>query len=228
MEKIVIYPASDSSLFLQGLGNKLPSFQQLLAIKLQSYILDFIPAYKDLLVLYDLLSICHEELINKIEMLWESEYHNLSTSITKSNKIINIPVYYGVEVGWDLVTISKQKKISVDNIIKIHSSTTYKVLAVGFRPGFAYLGDLEKNLHLPRKQNARMNVPQGSVAIANAQSAVYPSNGAGGWNIIGKTFLPMLNWKNKHPCLLQMGDLVRFKIISKEKFLNLGGKIIKE
>ncbi len=228
MEKIVIYPASDNSLFLQGLGNKLPSFQQLLAIKLQSYILDFIPAYDDLLVLYDLLSICHEELIKKIEMLWEREYHNLSTSIIKNNKIINIPVYYGVEVGWDLVTISKQKKISVDNIIKIHSSTTYKVLAVGFRPGFAYLGYLEKNLHLPRKQNARMNVPQGSVAIANTQSAVYPSNGAGGWNIIGKTFLPMLHWTNKHPCLLQMGDLVRFKIISKEKFLNLGGKIIKE
>ena len=229
MTKINIYPTSDMSLIVQGLGEKKLSFQKLLQQELVIEVIDFISAYQNLLIIYNLNVTSYKQLAKKIQYLWKIRQKNLPILKGKfPKKKIVIPTYYDPVVGWDLEEISAKKKISISKIIELHISTSYEVLAIGFLVGFAYLGGLYKKLYLPRKKNARIFVPQGSVAIANDHSAIYPQKSAGGWNVIGKTYLSLIDWKKKNPCLLQMGDIVKFESISKEEFLKNGGELIQE
>lgn len=229
MLKIDIYPTGDNSLMVQGLGEKILLFQELLQKELAEYIVDFIPAYQKLLVIYHLNAITYEQLAKEIQLLRKTYQKKLyAFPKNKNKKTIIIPSYYDTEVGWDLEQLAQGKKISISEIIHWHTSVDYQVLAIGFIPGFAYLSGVPENLHLPRRKNARICVPQGSVAIANHQSTIYPKDSAGGWNIIGKTYLPMIDWEKKYPCLLQIGDVVKFESISKQEFLQKGGKIVIE
>ncbi len=222
------YPASDNSLLIKETDRqKLLPFADLLEEKFSDYILDTTLAYFSLLVYYDILKISYTDFIQKIQKLFQENESNLSSkkkSLVKS-ETHTIPVYYGTEVGLDLEEIKQTKNLSLDEIIKIHSHPIYEVYAIGFRPGFGYLGDLEKKLHIPRRSDPRLQIPTGSIAIANEQTAIYPDSSPGGWNLIGKTYLSMVDWKKENPCLLQVGDRVKFEPISKKIFLNKGGTL---
>jgi KipI family sensor histidine kinase inhibitor len=84
------------------------------------------------------------------------------------------------------------------------------VYLLGFAPGFAYLGELDPSLELPRRQSPRTRVPPGSVAIAGLQTAVYPLATPGGWHLIGTTSLRLFDPASEPPALLRVGDRVRF------------------
>ena len=228
MEKLTIYPTSDNSLMVQGLGKKIGIFQKILQKKMPKIVLDFICAYENLIIIYDSLAINYEELKAKIEELWGYGLEKKTNFEKKKAKIHKIPILYSEEVGWDLKEVAKTKKTSIEKIIELHSEAVYEVLVIGFSPGFAYMGGVAENLHCPRRKNARLRIPAGSLAIAHHQSAIYPSKGAGGWNIIGKTYFSTLDWKKTNPCLFQIGDFVNFVSISKADFLKAGGKIITE
>ena len=223
-----IYSASDTSLLIKETDRqKLLPFAELLEAEFSDYILDLTPAYFSLLVHYDILKISHVEFIQKIQKCFQNKKFALSSQQKSGvkNKIHKIPVYYGTEVGWDLEEIGKEKSISLAEIIELHSCATYEVYAIGFRPGFGYLGDLEKKLHHPRKKNPRLQIPMGSIAIANEQTAIYPDSSPGGWNLIGKTYLAMVDWQKENPCLLQVGDKVKFEPITKKEFISKGGQL---
>jgi KipI family sensor histidine kinase inhibitor len=228
--QITISASSDNSLIIYGLGARVVHFQNLLSEELKAYILDSSPAYGNLFVLYNLTSISHQELAEQILLLWNENEKKLRQGAAKKNQknAIKIFVYYSEETGWDLLEVAQKANLSVEEVIQIHSGATYEVLAVGFAPGFAYMGDVPENICFPRRENARLRIPKGSLAIAHRQSAIYPNNGAGGWNIIGKTFQKIVDWNKKNPCLLQVGDIVKFEAISKEKFLKQGGEIVKQ
>lgn len=190
--------------------------------EIQKYenIIDIVPSYTSILISFDIFKTSRKMLQKKISSLnYEQNHSNNKT------KTITIPVYYGVEVGLDLQRISKHHHISIEEIIRLHTSQIYTVFTIGFSPGFAYLGDVNKKIAMPRLDNPRKIIQKGSVAIADTQTAIYPNNSPGGWNIIGRTSFTMFNKELETLCPVSIGDKIKFQSISKKDFLDLGGTL---
>lgn len=190
------------------------------SIKKIEGIIDVIPSYTTLYIQYDIFHYDFDTLVGLVNTLHYDKEQAKTTS-----KLITIPVYYGVEVGLDLERISKAKNISIENIIQQHTKDIYTVYAIGFAPGFAYLGEVHTSIAMSRLETPRKMVPKGAVGIADTQTAVYPQNSPGGWNIIGKTPFEMFDKKLPELCPVNMGDTIQFKAINKEEFLSLGGSV---
>jgi len=122
-------------------------------------------------------------------------------------RLHTIPVVYD---GPDLDFVAEQTGLSADEVIRHHTEPEYLVYLLGFAPGFAYLGDLHPSLVLPRRSSPRTRVPAGSVAIAGAQTAVYPLTTPGGWHLLGSTSLKMFDPARDPAALLKAGDRVCF------------------
>jgi inhibitor of KinA len=118
-----------------------------------------------------------------------------------------IPVRYG---GIDLADVARRAGLSEADVVRRHAAATYTVYCLGFVPGFAYLGDLDPALVLPRRAEPRRRVPSGSVAIAGSQTAVYPLETPGGWHLIGQTDMIMFDAASDPPARLAAGDTVQF------------------
>jgi inhibitor of KinA len=139
-------------------------------------------------------------------------------------RTVEIPVCYGGEFGPDLGLVAKHAKLSPEEVIKRHSKPEYLVYLIGFAPGFPYLGGLPKELITPRHAKPRMTVVPGSVGIAGNQTGIYPLGTPGGWNLIGRTPLPLFTPEKNPPVLLRAGDRVTFRGITSEEFATLEGK----
>jgi inhibitor of KinA len=135
-----------------------------------------------------------------------------------ATQVIEIPVCYGGEHGPDIDDVARRAGLSVAQVLALHSGTEYRVHAIGFVPGFAYLGGLPNKLHMPRRTTPRPVVQPGSVAIGGTQTGVYSLPTPGGWNIIGRTPLTMFDIARPQPALLHAGDRVKFRVISPEEF----------
>lgn len=138
-------------------------------------------------------------------------------------KHISIPVCYGGEYGPDLEEVAHYKGLQVEDVIRIHSETTYFVYMLGFTPGFPYLGGLSKELETPRKETPRLQISPGSVGIGGNQTGIYPLETPGGWNIIGRTPITLFNPKEEIPTYIQSGMYLRFIPITKEEYVSLEG-----
>ncbi|MEX0997754.1 MAG: 5-oxoprolinase subunit PxpB [Flavobacteriaceae bacterium] len=141
-----------------------------------------------------------------------------SDTIPKKQKIIQIPVCYDLEFGWDLAEMAETLKLSIDDIILKHSANKYTVYFLGFLPGFPYLGGLDAEIAFPRKATPRQKVVNGSVGIAGSQTGVYTIDSPGGWNIIGRSPLIFFDVSQSNPCLIAPGDVVQFESISRKRF----------
>jgi KipI family sensor histidine kinase inhibitor len=119
-----------------------------------------------------------------------------------------IPVRYD---GIDLSSVADATGLAVDEVVARHTSQTYSVDLLGFVPGFAYLSELDPSLQIPRRPQPRPRVAAGSVAIAAAQTGIYPLDTPGGWHIIGNTTTVMFDPAREPPSLLAAGDTVRFE-----------------
>ena len=122
-------------------------------------------------------------------------------------RIHEIPVHYN---GPDLRDVASRTGLSTEAVIEIHSSREYRVFAVGFAPGFGYLGEVDERIAVPRRAEPRARVAAGSVAIANRQTAIYPMDTPGGWNLIGTTDTRIFDIQHEPPSLFAVGDSVRF------------------
>jgi len=139
-----------------------------------------------------------------------------ATSITRRK--VQIPVCYDVKYATDLEEVAEKNKLSVAEVIKLHMKNPYKVYFLGFLPGFPYLGGLDAQIHTPRKETPREKIEAGSVAIGGSQTGIYTTDSPGGWNIIGKSPLAFFSIKKDSPALLQAGDIIQFKQISKDEY----------
>ncbi len=166
-------------------------------------IVDLVQAYLTLAVFFDTDVITREALVSAIRELCATS----RTEAASTTRMIDIPVRYD---GPDLVSVAEQTGLSVADVIERHATPTYYAYMLGFVPGFAYLGDLDSALILPRLSVPRQRVPAGSVAIAGAQTAVYPLVTAGGWHLIGSTSLVMFDARQDPPARIRAGDSVRF------------------
>ena len=132
--------------------------------------------------------------------------------------LIEIPVCYVADLALDLEEVARHAQLAPDEVVRRHSATEYRVQCVGFTPGFPFLSGLPAELFTPRRASPRSKVPAGSVAIGGAQTGIYPLQSPGGWNIIGRTPLALFDVRRDPPVLLQAGDRVRFRPISREEF----------
>ena len=136
-----------------------------------------------------------------------------------------LPVYYHPEAGEDLEALAERAGMSIDDVIALHSGGEYRVYAIGFAPGYAYLGEVDSRIAAPRLSTPRQKVPRGAVAIADRQTAVYPAPSPGGWNLIGRCPVRMFD-PDRDPIMpVSVGDRVRFEPIDRARFLELGGEL---
>jgi inhibitor of KinA len=136
-------------------------------------------------------------------------------------RTVEVPVCYEPEFAPDLAEVAAAARIDPQEAIRLHATADYRVLMIGFAPGHAYMGGLDPKLALPRRATPRAVVPEGSVAIANDQTVVYPYAISGGWNIIGRTPLTVFDAERQEPSLFAAGDRVRFKPITRADFVKM-------
>jgi KipI family sensor histidine kinase inhibitor len=177
-------------------------------------LVETVPTYRSLLIIYDPLRINVALLKQRIEDLQK----RIDGIQIPEPKTMEIPVVYGGEYGPDLEWVAQYHKMSIDEVIQLHTETIYQVYMIGFTPGHPYMAELPKALIMPRRETPRTNVPRGSVAIAKNQTVIYPVESPGGLHILGRTPLKLFNPFQSPPTLLEIGDLVRFFSIEKEEF----------
>jgi inhibitor of KinA len=186
-----------------------------------------VPAYSSLTIYFDVPLLRKKIAHNKPVYKWmKGELDKLLQKdlddIDSTPRAIRIPVCYTDEFGPDLQSIAQAKQVTVEDIIRLHTSKEYRVYMLGFLPGFAYMGELAEEIAMPRKQQPEPTVA-GSVGLAGKQTGIYPLNSPGGWQIIGRTPLKMFDKEKDDPCLLKMGDSVAFYSITKNEFENYQG-----
>jgi inhibitor of KinA len=157
------------------------------------------------------------ETIDFIKKL-EREDINKGSKISTKKYVFTSPVCYTNKYGLDIKEVAYKNKISVKELIELHTKPLYKIYFLGFLPGFPYLGGLDSKIHTPRKILPRKIIEKGSVAIGGSQTGIYTVNSPGGWNIIGKTPLDFFTVNKPPYSLFQAGDYIKFKAVTIKEF----------
>lgn len=177
-------------------------------------VLEMIPAFRSLLVLFDPERIHPQDLQDRLlRLLDETEFDHLT------GRRWRLPVCYGGECGPDLAEVARDTGLSEDEVWQLHAGQSYFVYMIGFLPGYPYMGDIVEPIRVPRRPNPRIRVPRGSVAIAQAMTAIYSLESPGGWQLIGRTPVPLFDPKAERAVLLSPGDTVTFEPISARDFV---------
>jgi inhibitor of KinA len=178
--------------------------------------IECVPAYGSLTVYFS-----EKVSSTEVRLLLSDLCDQVSDTIDPSSTPVrkfSIPVCYDPSLGTDLPWVSSHLNLSLEEIISLHTSFSYRVYMIGFIPGFPYMGTLPEQLEVPRKQTPSLKIPMGSVAIAGKQTGIYPAEVPGGWQVIGRTPLKMFD-PSKSPCsFLNAGDLVQFNPITLDAF----------
>lgn len=186
----------------------------------------------DIVIGFDSLYIqaAHSEVFHQadIELLHEVIQQFLNTPDLQNkteNKaaVFTVKACYHPDLAPDLISVAREKNLAVDEVISLHTSAIYTVYAIGFMPGFAYMGHLPKALHIDRKATPRMQVPAGSVGLAHNQTGIYPRTSPGGWQIIARTTLNCFNASLpvKDACPFVVGQKVKFEAITLDEYQGL-------
>jgi len=189
---------------------------------LNPMLIELVPSYTTLLLTYDLLKADDQSIRQSIRTVLDGLTVE-SNAIPEVNRI-ELPVCYDLELAPDLEALSQRLNLSISEIIRLHSEREYSVFAIGFSPGFGYLGELDERLQVPRLATPRTVVPRGSVAIAELNTAVYPQETPGGWWLIGQCPLLMFDAERASPCLFKVGDRVKFLPISRAEYEAFGDR----
>jgi len=139
-------------------------------------------------------------------------------STRRAVRVVEIPACYDPEFALDIERVAEHAHVSTSNVVDLHSAGEYRVSCIGFTPGFPFLSGMPKKLATPRRETPCKEIPAGSVGIGGAQTGIYPLRSPGGWNLIGRTPLKLFDPTNDPPALLQAGDRVRFRVITREEF----------
>lgn len=178
---------------------------------------EMIPTYRSIQIIYDPMVVDYKVFISSLKEIEKS----LDNDDLTESRIIELPTVYGGEYGPDIEFVAKYNNLSVEEVIKIHSSRDYLVYMLGFTPGFGYLGGMDERLHTPRLQIPRTKITAGSTGVAGKQTGIYPIDSPGGWQLIGRTPVKLYDPLGNPPVLLNAGDYVRFVPISEEEYLRI-------
>lgn len=207
---------------------KLKQLNAFITAKKISGILDIIPSYHTLTLVYDISTFLSntENATEQLQLFSDNLLKEFKNTFSEEkelhdnfeNHLIKVPVCYENVFALDIENICNLNKLSREEIIQIHTAKIYDVYSIGFLPGFTYMGLVDEKIRIARHDKPRMEVPAGSVGIAGLQTGIYPTNSPGGWQIIGKT-----PWKifDSHPNKLakfKVGDQIQFYPINKIEF----------
>ena len=185
-------------------------------------LVDTIASYASILVIYRpnhlKNTLCRDLIQGCIEQI------KVLPDLKPKGRFITLPVWYGCDAGEDLATLAEAKGLTTEEVIQLHQAGEYRVYAIGFAPGFAYLGEVDERIASPRLATPRQNVPWGAVGIADRQTAVYPAPSLGGWNLIGRCPLQMFDLSASEPMPVKVGDRVRFEAIDRATYRKMGGE----
>lgn len=208
----------------RALEKVLAAQQSLVAAKIPGA-LEVAPAYTTVSLFYDPAGAIEagapiENVFGWLEMqirkaIGKSE--GIGAKLSKTS-VIEIPVCYDNEFGFDLEEVSRRAGLSPDEVVDLHSGAKYRVHCVGFIGGFPFLGGLPPKISTPRRETPRKEIPAGSIGIGGKQTGIYSIKSPGGWNIIGRTPLRMFDSQKNPPVLLRTGDRVRFRPITRDEF----------
>jgi inhibitor of KinA len=166
--------------------------------------IELVPAYSSLTIFYDL------RIVRQNFKQFPTAFSAVQNFAEMALKNLKIPVCYHKNFAPDLEFVAQNANLTIDEVIKIHTSKYYRVFMIGFLPGFAYLGEIDEKISAPRQSTPRNWIEKGSVGIAGRQTGIYPLDSPGGWQIIGKTPIEMFQPRNKQISFLQTGDSVQF------------------
>ena len=223
---IRIEPAGAEALLLvlaeqpdEDLPLRITALAEQIRQRLGVQLIDLVPGWTSLLLHYDLLLINYQQLIEQLTPLLE-HWLQQPAPVLSSARLHELPLWYA---GEDLTAVAQACGLTEARVIELHSAVEYRVGVIGFAPGFAYLGELDARLALPRRNTPRSLVPAGSLAIAERQTAIYPQASPGGWHLLGRCPWPLFDLQASPPCRLAVGDRVRFVPVDQHIYLAEGG-----
>jgi inhibitor of KinA len=177
-------------------------------------VLDVVPTYRSVAIYFDPLRVDYAALIAHIERDSASVSHAGRTT----RPPVRIAVCYDPEFGIDLQEVAAFAGLSEAEVVRLHTTATYRVFMLGFVAGFAYLGTVDSRIAMPRRPTPRLRVSPGSVAIAGVQTGVYPAETPGGWRLVGRTPIKPFEPDRAEPFLLKAGDAVQFFAITRAEY----------
>ncbi|OMP68168.1 kinase inhibitor [Domibacillus epiphyticus] len=230
--KIEMKPLGDSAVVVKfgtDINSVVHRKVKALTLKLQHHsfkgFIECVPAFASVTVFYNPLIVkrSYDTGKNKspfdiVSFMMEEIVKELVEDQEENPRIVEIPVCYGGEYGPDLQFVADENHMSIEEVIKIHSSGEYLVYMIGFAPGFPYLGGLSEKIATPRRSSPRVSIPVGSVGIAGNQTGVYPISTPGGWQLIGRTPAALFQPEHNPPSLLASGDVVKFVPITVDEY----------
>jgi len=176
-------------------------------------VVELVPTFRSLMVHYDPLRVSHDELEAAVVPLLGA-----AGSVRHRERFFTLPVSYGGEHGPDLAEVAERTGQAPADVIRLHTAEVYHVYALGFLPGYPYMGDGPEALSLPRRATPRLRVPMGSVSIAFRQVGIYPLESPAGWHLLGRTPVRLFDPRRENAVLFAPGDKVRFEPISAETY----------
>ena len=177
-------------------------------------IVETVPTYRSLLVVYRPEVILFKELTEKFDGIMGA----MGNIQIPPPTVIEIPVLYGGEMGPDLENVAAHNHKTIDEVIEIHTSEEYLIYMLGFIAGFPYLGGMSKEIATPRLKSPRVKIEGGSVGIAGEQTGIYPVASPGGWQLIGRTPLKLYDAEREKPVLLEAGQYIKFHSVTQEEY----------
>jgi inhibitor of KinA len=217
-----IFPLGDSAVTVE-FGNELSVELNNAAIALADHFADdpfpglveAVPAIASATVFYDAAAVRRhrpdaETAYLAVCDLIDGALQRLDPAQRGEGRLITVPAHFTAETGLDLEWVAKRAGLSPEEVLEIFLSSEYRVFMLGFLPGFPYLGVVDERIAAPRRSTPRTSVPKGSIGIAGGQTGIYPSESPGGWQIIGRTDLELVDVGKDPPFILAPGDRVRF------------------
>lgn len=216
-----IVPAGDSALIVEfeeridrAVNARVLALAERLTADPVAGVLDVVPTYRSVAVYFDPLRTRHAALVSRLS-------HEASVEALAPTRVpdtVHVPVCYGGEFGPDLPAVAAFGGLTEPAAIELHTRPAYYVFMLGFAPGLAYMGSVDRRIAAPRRETPRLRVPRGSVGIAGEQTGIYPADSPGGWQIIGRTPLKPFDTTRANPFLMRAGDEVRFRAIDRAEF----------
>jgi inhibitor of KinA len=179
-------------------------------------VVELAATFRSLMVHYDPVALPQAELRRRLAPLLVG-----LEATEEAGRRWRIPVCYHDSLAPDLAEVAHRTGLTPQRVVERHSGATYHVYMVGFLPGYPYMGDLPPELALPRRENPRVAVPPGSVAIATTLTAIYTIECPGGWHLIGRTPAPLWDVRQARPAILAAGDKVEFEPIALSDYTNV-------
>src|SRR5262245_59633496 len=172
-------------------------------------VIETVPTFRSLMVHYDPLQLKQAELKGRLAPLLDG-----LEAVESAGRRWRIPACYDESLGLDLADVAARTGLSVAQVAERHSRAVHHVYMMGFLPGLPYLGGLPPEFELPRRENPRIAVPRGAIAVAMAMTVIYPLESPGGWHILARTPAPLWDMRRNPPALLAAGDKVSFQPVS--------------